>query len=640
MCGIVAILSQGEPVSAELLCRATRRLDHRGPDLQRQWVSPDGRVGLGHARLSIIDLATGEQPIASEDGSLRIVANGEFYGYEAIRRALLQRGHQLATCADTEVALHLYEEMGAECLSHLRGEFAFVLWDAARGTLFAARDRFGIKPLFYAVVGDTLYLASEAKALFAAGVPAGWDREAVFQQLFLCTAQDRTLFAGVWQVPPGHYLEARAGGLRVVRYWDLCYPRGERPAGVRREAELVEELRQTLAEAVRLRMRADVPVGCLLSGGVDSSAVLGMAARDHAGPIRAFTVTFDHPAYDEGPIARETVDRVGGEYYPIALDQDLLAEHLADAVWHGETLGANALGVARYLQSRAVHQAGYKVVLSGDGADELFAGYLYFRHEYLVRARDGLDEGLRQQLLAALLRDNPAFRAVLSQPRTASAGVQRLLGFVPSWLRATAVSRGDLAALLAPDFAAEFAARDLQAAFVERFDITGQLTGRDPVLQALYLWTKSMLPNQVLIADRLDMAHAVEVRMPLLDHRVAELVREMPVSLLIRGLTEKYALRQAVRSYVSDRVYRRPKHPFTAPHGTLDTNSGLHQLTQDVLRGPALAALPFFDRRAVVALLDRLPGLDHRQRIALDPCFFLILCACILQLRYGLGSRR
>jgi len=209
---------------------------------------------------------------------------------------------------------------------------------------------------------------------------------------------------------------------------------------------------------------------------------------------------------------------------------------------------------------------------------------------------------------------------------------------VPSWLQAISVSRAGLKPLLAPDFAAELADVDPQLAFVQGFDHAGQLAGREPVLQSLYLWTKSMLPNQVLIADRLDMAHAVEVRMPLLDHRVAELVREMPVSLLIRGLTEKYVLRQAVRSYVSDRVYRRPKHPFTAPHGTLDTNSGLHQLTQDVLRGPDLASVPFFDQRAVVALLDRLPAMDHRERIALDPLLFLILCAAILHRRYGLGS--
>src|SRR5882724_8600677 len=397
MCGITAILARRAPVSAERLCAATRSLRHRGPELQRQWVAPDGRVGLGHARLSIIDLVTGDQPIANEDGSLLIVANGEFYAYEPIRGELLKRGHRLATQSDSEIALHLYEEMGARCLDQLRGEFAFALWDGPRGRLFAARDRFGIKPLL------------------AAGVPASWDHQQVYQHLFACSHPGRTLFAGVHQLPPGHYLEADGAGLRIAPYWDLDYPRQERrDQPRRREVEIVEELRQTLAEAVRIRMRADVPVGCFLSGGVDSSAVLGMAARDCADPIRAFTVTFDHPAYDEGPIAQETAARVGGEYFPIPLDQSALADHLPDAVWHGETLGSNALGVARYLQSRAVHQAGYKTVLSGDGADELFAGYLYFRHDHLLHGAPGVDGGLRQQLLAALLRDNPAFRAVLT----------------------------------------------------------------------------------------------------------------------------------------------------------------------------------------------------------------------------------
>jgi asparagine synthase (glutamine-hydrolysing) len=431
--------------------------------------------------------------------------------------------------------------------------------------------------------------------------------------------------------------------VRIVRYWDLDYPRVDRarPASGSRqsEAEQVERLRETLAEAVRLRLRADVPVGIFLSGGLDSSVVLGMAAEAQAG-LRAFTVTFDHPAYDEGPIAVETAARAGAEYQAIPIDQNALADHVSDAVWHGETLGGNGMGVARYLQSRAVHQAGYRVVLSGDGADEIFAGYLYFRHDHLLHARNGLDEAARKQLLEALLRDNPAFRAGLTAPESAVAlaGVERLLGFAPSWMKATAFNRAGFHALLAPGFAAAVAGRDPQLAFVERFDVAGQLAGRERVRQSLYLWLKSMLPNQVLIADRLDMAHGVEVRMPFLDHHVAELARDMPVSLLIRGLTEKYVLRQASRRYVSDRVYKRPKHPFTAPHATLDTNGGLHRLTQDVLRSSVLGDLPFFDARAVTGLLDRLPGLDHRQRIALDSTLFLILCACILQQRYRIGG--
>ncbi len=206
MCGIVAMFSRGGPVSPAVVQKATRRLYHRGPDGQRHWISPDGRVALGHARLSIIDLTTGDQPIASEDGRKHIIVNGEFYDYEATQRELERAGHRLRTRSDSEIALHLYEDLGIQCLHQLRGEFAFVLWDENHRTLFAARDRFGIKPLFYAIHGETLYLASEVKALFAAGVPARWDAESVAQATEFGGHQMRTLFEGVFQVPPGHYL--------------------------------------------------------------------------------------------------------------------------------------------------------------------------------------------------------------------------------------------------------------------------------------------------------------------------------------------------------------------------------------------------------------------------------------------------
>ena len=224
MCGIVAVYSRREPLSEETLRRATKSLYHRGPDGQRQWISRNSRVGLGHARLSIIDLSTGDQPIASEDERTRIVANGEFYGYEAIQRELESRGHQLRTRSDSEIALHLYEELGPQCLHQLRGEFAFAIWDEKQNCLFAARDRFGIKPLFYAWHRDTLYIASEVKALFAAGVPARWDHESVYQSVSFGGHQMRTLYDGVYLVPPGHYLIATEKHLQITRYWDFNYP--------------------------------------------------------------------------------------------------------------------------------------------------------------------------------------------------------------------------------------------------------------------------------------------------------------------------------------------------------------------------------------------------------------------------------
>src|ERR1700737_2769889 len=224
MCGIVAIFSRRDPVPQAVVQRATQSLYHRGPDGQRHWMSPDRRIALGHARLSIIDLTTGDQPIASEDEQTRIVVNGEFYGYESIQRELEQSGHRLRTRSDSEIALHLYRDLGPQCLHRLRGEFALVVWDETNRTLFAARDRFGIKPLFYAVHDGTLYLASEVKALLAAGVPAGGAPESVAQCYDMGYNETRPLFHGILQIPPGHYLLATAGHLQIVRYWDFNYP--------------------------------------------------------------------------------------------------------------------------------------------------------------------------------------------------------------------------------------------------------------------------------------------------------------------------------------------------------------------------------------------------------------------------------
>jgi asparagine synthase (glutamine-hydrolysing) len=327
MCGIVAMFSKEKPISALALTKATQRLNHRGPDYQSQWIASHQRVGLGHTRLSIIDLTTGNQPLTNEDEQLHLIANGEFYDFERIQRDLKQRGHRLLTHSDSEIVLHLYEEFGTQCLHHLRGEFAFILWDESKQLLFAARDRFGIKPLFYSIVDDTLYLASEAKALFAAGVPARWDRESFFQQLFVYVNPDRTLFEGVYQVPPGHYLLATPQGIQIVRYWDLDYPRTDAPTpALCSDAEYIEQFRGTLDEAIRIRLRADVPIGCFLSGGVDSSSILGMAAKHSAEPIRGFTVTFEGTPYDEGPIARETAAHVGAHFQSVPLNQSDFAD--------------------------------------------------------------------------------------------------------------------------------------------------------------------------------------------------------------------------------------------------------------------------------------------------------------------------
>jgi asparagine synthase (glutamine-hydrolysing) len=642
MCGIVAIYSRRGRVSREALERATRSLNHRGPDGQRAWISRDGQVGLGHARLSIIDLVGGQQPIASEDERTHIIVNGEFYGFEAIQRGLESRGHRLRTRSDSEIALHLYEEVGTHSLHELRGEFALVLWDSAHQTLFAARDRFGIKPLFFAVHEGTLYVASEVKALFAAGVPARWDPESVFRGVDVSGHPQRTLYQGVQQVPPGHYLLATPAYLQVARYWDFDYPTAEGLRSRRSDGEYVEEFRAALDEAVRIRLRADVPVGCYLSGGLDSCAVLGLASRHHPEPIHAFTLTFDRAEYDEGAIAKEMAAHCGARFYPIPIRQDQLADNFADATAQTETFCLNAHGVAKYLLSRAVRDAGYKVVLTGEGSDEILGGYAHFRRDMLLYNSEGQDPAEIPALLAELEAANPVSRGLLLADGASAPmdSVKRVLGSVPSWFEVFSARALKMYELISPHILEQYGRQEPYRQLLNGLDIRGQLSGRDAVNQALYLWSKTALPGYILciLGDRMEMAHSIEGRVPFLDHRLVEVLTRIPVSLKIRGMTEKYVLREAARPAITDTVYRRQKHPFLSPPATLHPGERLHTLLEDTLRGPTLAALPFFNRKAVVALLDRLPAMDQGSRVAYDQVLMVILSACVLQERYRLAA--
>ena len=638
MCGIVACYSRRNPVSKDTLERATKSLYHRGPDGQRHWISADQRVGLGHARLSIIDLTTGDQPIASEDEKTRIIVNGEFYGFEAIQRDLESRGHRLRTRSDSEIALHLYEDYGVQCLHHLRGEFAMVLWDERRRMIFAARDRFGIKPLFYAWHNGTLYFASEAKALFAAGVPARWDEESVFNAVAFGGHQVRTLFDGIHQVPPAHYMLVTEGHTQVSPYWDFDYPVASQALPTRSDPEYAAEFRDAFEEAVRVRLRADVPVGVYLSGGLDSCSVLGMAARHHPEPIKAFTLTFDHVQYDEGAIAREMADIAGADYYPIPVTQRDLADNFADAIAQCESLCVNAHGVAKYMLSRAVREAGYKVVITGEGSDEVLGGYPHFRRDMVLYNSEGQDPAGISELLQWLEEHNKVSRGLLLPDGEIGPvdRVRRILGYVPSWIETFSSRSVKMMPLLSREMIKRFGPTEGAWAILDDLDVRGQLTGRDALHQSLYLWSKTILCGYILtmLGDRMEMAHSIEGRVPFLDHHFIEVVRSQPVNQKIRGMTEKYVLREAVRDVISDTVYRRQKHPFLSPPATLNPDETFHTYVQDTLRGPALAAMPFFDQKEVVALLDRLPGMDTGERTANDQVLMLLASMCVLQQRY------
>ena len=637
MCGIVGIRSRSQPVSTAALLAAACALHHRGPDGRGHWIAPDRRAGLAHTRLSIIDHITGDQPIANEDGTIRVVVNGELYGFEAIRCGLEKRGHHFRTRSDAEIVLHLYEEYGTECLKNLRGEFAFVLWDDNRKVLFAARDRFGIKPLFYAEHGDALYLASEAKALFSAGVPAAWDSESVFQVLFACVAQDRSLFRGVSQVPPGHFLVASDRGVSLERYWDADYPAAPKASSGNVDPhECLGEVRSLLEESVRLRMRADVPVGCLLSGGLDSSAALGIASAQGASPMEAFTISFDHPDYDESAFARCSAEFAGANLNVVSAADAVLADHFVTSVGQGEVMQYNAHGTARYILSNAVRQAGYKSVLAGEGADELFAGYGFCRPAVLAQQNGAGHLRTRMRMAWRLVRPATRQQTVIGHSSRWLARAIRMTELPPPVIASLADRMEVLRSVMAPGFAGRHQQRDPYRSLYDSLGAGEKLRGREPAKQLIYLWLKTIFPGYILAADRADMAHSVEVRLPFLDHVLFEYVRNIPVRTLGFGGQNKFVLREAAAPFLAEPIRHRPKKPLMAPPFTLQKGSRLFGVIQDVLRSRAMLDVPFFAPGSVALLADDVHRGNGDGRASLDPLFIMAASLCVMQERYRL----
>lgn len=641
MCGVVAIFSSEGAVSKEALERATASLDHRGPDGRQTWISSERRIGLGHTRLSIIDLETGSQPIANEDERIRIVVNGEFYDYQREQRALERAGHRLRSRSDSEIALHLYEDLGVDAVHRLRGEFAFVIWDENRERLVAVRDRYGIKPLYYSLHKGALYLASEMKALFAAGVPARWDLESAYLGQAL-RGPGRTPFEGVHALPAGHYLSADRNGVEITQYWDVDYPLADEPRPARSDEDLVRDFRAAFEEAVALRLRADVPVACYLSGGLDSCAILGMAARLRSDPVTAFTLRFEGDGYDEGEIAQEMAALAGADYVPLAVGQDDLADNFADAVFHAEGACANAHGVAKFMLSRKVRDDGYKVVLTGEGADEVLAGYPHFRQDMLLQGDGKRGDEETAELLKQLEQANRVSRGMLLAEGGDDASLlkQRDQGFMPAWLKPQLARFDHLRVCYADDYLAAFEARDLREMVRAGLNLKPRVKNLSPVNQSLYLWAKTMLPNFILatLGDRMEMAHSVEGRLPFLDHKLGEFLQTTPLDLKIRGMTEKYLLREATRDVITERVYRRHKHPFLSPPATIGPSRKFRDLLRDTLHSDAVKAIPFFDAAKVRRFAGRLDSATPGQRPSVDRQVMLVASTIVLHQRMGVAG--
>ncbi|MGH7322964.1 MAG: asparagine synthase (glutamine-hydrolyzing) [Candidatus Rokuibacteriota bacterium] len=558
MCGIAGQVAWGGQAEARLVQTMIDALRHRGPDDQGVWA--DGPAALGSRRLAVIDLSSrARQPMANEDGSLHAVLNGEIYNYRALRADLEGRGHRFRSDSDTEVVVHGYEDAGVECLRTFRGMFALALWDTSRRTLLLARDRLGKKPLFYAPTGDGLRFASEVQAILQdPAIPRVPDLAALGQYLtWGCVAAPRSAFQGIQKLPPAHYLLAREGEVRTRCYWSLRYaPKREEP-----EAVLAEEFLARLEDAVRIRLRSDVPLGALLSGGMDSSSIVALIRRCVPGRLQTFSIGFEQPDYDELAYARAVAARFETEHHELVV-KPAVVEVLPRLVWHYGEPFADASAVPTF-QLCAMARETVTVALGGDGGDEALGGYDRYLAVRLAGLLDRLPHPFRQVVArgAALLPEGTAKSRVRRLRRFAGALALAPPQRYARWMSLT--NETAWAELCTPAFAVAAGGSDSIRLLEDACALSDAPTFVETVMHAD---VRRYLPDDLLVKmDIASMAHGLEVRSPFLDHPLVEFTASLPLSLKLRGTSGKYLLRRVMGGILPDAVLRRPKMGFGVP---------------------------------------------------------------------------
>lgn len=617
MCGIAGIFHSdpSQDVDPQLLVNMAAIQYHRGPDGFGYKKIDDRGVGFSHARLSIIDLdeQRSRQPFMSADNQLLLAHNGEFYDYKRIRAELTLDGARFRTKSDSEMVLHLYPRYGLEdMLPYLRGEFAFALYDKNKDKLILVRDRFGVKPLYWTETRGKIIFGSELKVLFAhPDVSREFNTQGVYHQLMQTMVPGTTAFDGIQQLKPGHALsiERQHGKFKISeqKYWDMDFPlMNERP--VKDEEVYIEGVREELLNATQLRLEADVPVACYLSGGIDSCSTLGMASASQQSPVKAFTIGFDDSAYDETPIATEMAESVGADQDVMLLKADHLYDNFVETLWHTERTIYNTLGVAKLLMSRHVNKAGYKVVVTGEGSDELFGGYPAFRRDMFLHGMDTLSKAERAEWESVLAEGNKLFKgAMLAENEINDPALNELVGFTPSCLQPWLASSRHSAGLMHRDLQAEVSGYAPGQAIAEELD-GDMLAGRHPLDKAQYVWIKTMLEGQILTwgGDRVDMANSMEARPPFLDHHLAEYATQLPPGMRIKGRTEKYVLREAMKGVLPKVLYEREKFAFMAPPAHTDPKkwAAMKGLADEFLSDSAIENAGLLDKAGVKGLFD------------------------------------
>jgi asparagine synthase (glutamine-hydrolysing) len=582
MCGIAGIVA-GDRLSVDERARVAVMRDvasHRGPDDAGIFV--DDHACLGHRRLSIVDLASGHQPLGNEDGTVQIVFNGEIYNHAAIREQLEASGHRYRTRCDTETIVHAYEQWGDGCVDHLRGMFAFAMWDAPRRRLLLARDRLGIKPLYWTLTNGRLLFGSEIKSILASGLVRAEANEQALPELLgtRYLSGTETLFKGIHRLLPGHTLVFEDGRVVIRSYWDV--PVGRELPGLANlsERQIVERFRELLEESVRIRLMADVPLGMFLSGGLDSSAIAALMAGMIDRPLKTFSVAFKQRAYSELDYARQVATAIKAESHEIVIDDQDFFGALPRLIWHEDEPIAHPSSVPLYFVSALARQH-VKVVLTGEGSDELLAGYGKYPRAVANWRAGGvygaIPAGVRGWIADSIVPRLPATvgryakRSFLSMERTPEA--MFFDNFAAIGLRR---QRG----LLSPEFAAMATPEQAYGASRAYFDApNGTSTLLD---RLLYADIKTYLVELLMKQDQMSMAASIESRVPFLDHKLVEFAAALPPRMKLRGLTTKWILREAVKNILPAEILTRPKMGFPVPFA-MWMKGGWQDVARDVL---------------------------------------------------------
>lgn len=611
MCGICgSLLFDREALFSDaLLKQMADAISHRGPDDDGYYIS--GPVGLGFRRLSVIDLELGHQPLSNEDCSIWIVFNGEIYNYQELRGFLLSRGHVFKTQTDTEVIVHLYEELGTRCLDRLRGMFSFAIWDSKVQTLLLARDRIGIKPLYYHLSNKSLVFASEIKAILAdPSIGRQIDPALIDRFLtFLYLPGEDTLLKGIQKLAPGHYLLAKEGQVAIRQYWDLRF---EDPPEKKTIKETEANLLRLLAETVDLHMIADVPVGVLLSGGVDSTGLLSLAVESTDKIISTFTVGFsEKEVADERPFAKLAAARFGTRHYETTITANDFVSFLPRYVWYMEEPVCEPPAIALYYVSKLAKEH-VTVLLSGEGGDEAFAGYSNYRNVVWFERMKRCGPVLSRVFAGGMSVANSVFDI----PRSAKYAAlinERFPDYYWSRTSHPYCNVGDTLAIYSESYGRSVH-RECSVKPVR--DLETQARSQSNLNAMLYIDSKTWLPDDLLIkADKMTMANSIELRVPLLDHKVLEFAASLPASYKLSGVNTKYILKRALSKNIPSEILNRKKTGFPVPYGSW-LRSDLKDVARDVLMDSKTINRGYFRKDAVEKLLQaNASGTDYSKEI-------------------------